>query len=103
MSGVNCVLRSGPNGAYLRCTTDLRCSFNSVCNEVGGFAHLGRGITDTTAFYFSVKLYDITSGLYYDHFEQVQLYASELKIATYVDKTGSSLYCRFEFITQTNA
>jgi len=44
---------------------------------------------------------DNTSGLFYDHIEQVQLYASELKIVMYVDnQTGSRLEYGFELITE---
>jgi hypothetical protein len=42
-------------------------------------------ITATSAIDFTVKMYENTSGLYYDHVGQVQLYGSEWKPVTYVN------------------
>ena len=60
-------------------------------------------ITATSAVDFTVKTYDNTPGLYYDHVGQVQLYGSEWKLETYVNMSKLEATCNtvLDFIIQT--
>jgi hypothetical protein len=60
-------------------------------------------IIATSAIDFTVKIYDNTPGLYYDHVGQVQPYGSEWKPVTYVNisKLETTYNTVLDFIIQT--
>jgi hypothetical protein len=54
---------------------------------------------------FTVRNYEDTPGLYYDHISQVQLYSSEWKLVTYVNisKLETTYNMLVDFVAQTGA